>query len=455
MNPDFKRALLGLMCLLSASLWAGPVVLLQGDKVSLQADGVPVREVLREFQRHGVRVRLDPGAQALVSGRFENRTVEKVLEEVLDPLSFVLRWDYWPGLDEPILHLQEIQVFRNGQQDAATALSSEDYRLVTLPDGREAVAGELLVGLRSGVSRTEFLRLVQRVGGSVGGCVEGVNAYLVVLPTGANLMERLAQLKRSDLVVAAEPNYVVKIPSGTEAALSKLPDWTVPDETQPAIAVLDSGLQAGLDVEGLLRASYDAVNPGSELDDTLGHGTRMALLASGLAAPDGQQVSGKVSPLIAVRAFDDNGVASSFGLMEAMRFAVENGASVINLSWGSGEPSDFLAGAVQQAEASDVVVVAAAGNEPTGLPVYPAAYSTVVAVAADNADGTPWAQSNYGDFVDTRETGFVTFDSSLVPGGGSYAGTSVSSAVVAAKVAAWRAAHPEATAAETRATLFE
>jgi hypothetical protein len=97
-----------------------------------------------------------------------------------------------------------------------------------------------------------------------------------------------------------------------------------------------------------------------------------------------------------------------------------------------------------------MVVLASAGNEPTGRPVYPAAYSSVIGVGAEAPDGSRWDQSNYGDFVSVSAPGFARLPVGYKGEPGLYAGTSVAAAVAANRVARYLSDHPDA----DRATLI-
>jgi thermitase len=135
--------------------------------------------------------------------------------------------------------------------------------------------------------------------------------------------------------------------------------------------------------------------------------------------------------------------------MRALQYALEQGARVINLSWGSETRSAFVEAAVSYAQSRGAVVVAAAGNEPTGRAMYPAAYDGVVAVSALNEDqATTWDQSNYGDFVSVAAPGRATFPVGHDGPPGAYAGTSIASAYVARELALYFTRHPTATAAD-------
>ena len=103
--------------------------------------------------------------------------------------------------------------------------------------------------------------------------------------------------------------------------------------------------------------------------------------------------------------------------------------------------------AIQVAAQQGLILVAAAGNEPTGNAVYPAAYSDVIAVGGVGADGQPWGNSNHGAFVDLSAPASATLPS------GSYVGTSISSAAVANALAQYLNQRPGTTVAAARAAL--
>ncbi|RPH40039.1 MAG: hypothetical protein EHM87_23020, partial [Burkholderiales bacterium] len=105
----------------------------------------------------------------------------------------------------------------------------------------------------------------------------------------------------------------------------------------------------------------------------------------------------------------------------------------------------FLEDALDYADSKNLIIVAAAGNKPTGKPFYPAAYSSVIAVAALEPDGKPWEKSNYGSFVDLSAPGFATMPVGYKGDPGTYAGTSISTAFVANRVADYLSKHPDAT----------
>jgi hypothetical protein len=171
----------------------------------------------------------------------------------------------------------------------------------------------------------------------------------------------------------------------------------------------------------------------------------MALIASGAVQPAGVPADPNGVPILAIRAFDDAGYASNFSLMNSIDYAITKGARVLSMSWGTETDSAFLQRAVADAQRRGMVVVAAAGNEPHGRPVYPAAYPGVIGVSAMNTDGSLWEKSNYGKAVYAAAPGRATFPVGHEGPPGSYAGTSIGAPYVAREISKYLAAKPDAT----------
>ncbi len=134
--------------------------------------------------------------------------------------------------------------------------------------------------------------------------------------------------------------------------------------------------------------------------------------------------------------------------MESIDFALRNGARVMSLSWGSETKSEFLSEAFELADSKGLIIVASAGNEPTGEPRYPAAYAAVIGVGALAPDGKEWERSNRGDFVDLYAPGFAALPVGYKGDPGVYAGTSISAAFTANLIAGILSENPKATKQE-------
>jgi serine protease len=149
---------------------------------------------------------------------------------------------------------------------------------------------------------------------------------------------------------------------------------------------------------------------------------------------------------------------------EAIRYAVDHGADVINASWGgafSGWALDNLRAAIAYAAAHDVLVVAAAGNDGADRDtsvVYPAslAEATVVTVGSSTAADRISSSSAHGaTSVDLFAPGDQVFTTWNDGGFRLVSGTSIAAPQVAAAYALYRAAWPDATAAELKQALLD
>lgn len=451
----YRRVLSVCLVLVALAVEAAVPVRIEGDRLTVVARRTPLREILEGFAHAGVSVRVDPGIDVLVSGSCQNAPMEKALDALLEHYGYILVWNMVPGPVGDLPRLAEIQVFAPGQKDQMRPLEASTNRNFRVTRGNRSdgplyVADEILVGVRSGVTAEEFRHLLAQIGGTVVSSIPALGIYQVRLLPGTNVDDLVAQLKRNPLLQEVEPNYAAVLPA-TPATGEGAParDAPVPARGSTAVAVLDSGLLSGQGLDESVIGQYDAILPGSALDDPNGHGTQMAMVAAGGVSPSGVEVSEEGVPVLAVRTFDDNGTTSNFALMRALQYALDQGARVINLSWGSETASLFMKTAVAYAQSRGAVVVAAAGNAPTGRPLYPAAFDGVVAVSALNEDqATTWDQSNYGDFVSVAAPGHANFPIGHDGPPGAYAGTSIASAYVAREVALYLTRHPSATASE-------
>ncbi|NNC79157.1 MAG: S8 family serine peptidase [Acidimicrobiales bacterium] len=196
--------------------------------------------------------------------------------------------------------------------------------------------------------------------------------------------------------------------------------------------LLESRLLPGIDlVDGHARAS-DWKNGLDEdgdgvADESHGHGTFVAGIVAQIA-PDAR--------ILPIRAMEADGVGDMHVIIDAIDEAVARGADIINISFGTITESRGLEDAIERAQDSGVVVVAAAGNHGADEERYPAALSGVISVGAfdSTADGiATWG--GYGDWVDVSAPGLEVV--SAKPGGtmATWSGSSISAPIVAAQVA--------------------
>jgi len=433
----------------------GLEVQLRGDRLSLNAEKVSLQEILLRLSDYGIRIQIDPQINPAVTASFENRDIQKALESILKGLDHVLIWDSGQGPSGPVPKLAEIQVFRPGLKDLMRPLrKAATLSIARSPkDGSLYVKDEILIRLKPGADLSELLRVLQETGGVLVGTYPGLGIYRVRLPPGSEVSVLVEEIEKRGGGATAEPNYAYPVP-----LTPREPDWTTlrlsyadayPQPKGCPIAVIDSGLRADAGLDKFVRASLDALNPDKPISDTEGHGTQMALIAAGVVKPMGADSDRVVqTPIIPIKAFDENGFTSNFLLMESIDFALKNGARVMSLSWGSETKSGFLSEALESASSKGLIIVASAGNDPTGDPHYPAAYPGVIGVGALAPDGEAWERSNRGDFVDLYAPGFATLPVGYKGEPGIYAGTSISAAFTANLVAGILSKNPNATGRE-------
>ncbi len=165
------------------------------------------------------------------------------------------------------------------------------------------------------------------------------------------------------------------------------------------VAIVDTGID--LDHPDLvanvdITIDYDFVNNDEDAQDDHGHGTHVAgIVAAEINNSIGvaglQQVT-----LMAVKGLDEKGTGWDSDLADGIIYAADNGARVINCSWGSYFPSATIRNAVNYAFDQGALVVAAAGNEGLPFPLYPASYPKALGVAAlRSCNARPW-WSNWG-----------------------------------------------------------
>lgn len=417
---------------------------LHNDRITLHADQVKLRTLMNDLaKKTDIKVYIDPGLNPRISADFNNTSLQNALESILTPFNHALKWES--------ASLSEIHIFKEGDKHQMLPRKNDSpLDIARNPiDGSLYVKGEILIRLKPGMDVKDLNEILKQLGGTLISKNRAIGIYKIKLPDRTMIPELVKQIKDHPDIEAAEPNYAYPIALPyryltdskikTEVDFKPMADGAVP------IAVLDSGLAQGNLPGEYVLAAKDALNPDAPISDPLGHGTQMALIAAGMVTPFGAKKSAdSANPVIAIRTFDENGYTSSTALMQGIDFALANGARVASLSWGSNTKSDFMNDTVEYGASKGLIIVASAGNDPTGNPVYPAAYTSVMGIGALAPDGQNWENSNYGDFVDVYLPGFADMPIGYKADPGIYAGTSISAAFAANQIAAFLSQNPRA-----------
>src|SRR3989338_4435866 len=196
------------------------------------------------------------------------------------------------------------------------------------------------------------------------------------------------------------------------------------------------------------------VDTGNWYDDGHGHGTHVAGTMSALGGNNlgvvGVSPSGNLG-LHIVKVFDNNGNwAYGSDLVAAIQQCRTAGSNVISMSLGGGAPSTTERSAMDSALAAGVLVVAAAGNDSSSGLSYPAAYESVVSVAAVDSASNRASFSQYNADVEIAAPGVGVLSTTPNNTYGYMSGTSMATPHVSAVYALVWSQHTQCTAAQMR-----
>jgi subtilisin family serine protease len=236
--------------------------------------------------------------------------------------------------------------------------------------------------------------------------------------------------------------------------------WRLSKGKNVKVAVVDSGLNIQhLDiVHNIARSSkqqiigYNFVENSANVHDDLGHGTHVA----GIIAADGgnRQMMIGVAPeaqIIPIKAFAGS-EGDSIRLSNAIKFAVDNGADIINNSWAyeSHTPKDStLEKAIEYALKKGVICVFAAGNHNEDIGDYwIAKHPNAIIVASTNQNDQKAPRSNWGANVTLAAPGHEISSLHIIGNDGILpkSGTSMAAAHVSGAIALYLAHHGKTTA---------
>ncbi len=187
--------------------------------------------------------------------------------------------------------------------------------------------------------------------------------------------------------------------------------WTVSTGASVTVAVIDSGSGPNPDLTQNLISGRSVIRGrlgDSSIDvDTVGHGTHVAGI---IAAQNNNSIGiSGVAPnakILPIRILDSRGDGSESDLAQAIRYAVDQGVQVINLSLGGTTQTGALQLALAYAAEKEVLVVAAAGNGgPTAGTTYPAGNDLTLAVTAVDPTFNAPSFNQRGSYIDVSAPG--------------------------------------------------
>jgi serine protease len=183
--------------------------------------------------------------------------------------------------------------------------------------------------------------------------------------------------------------------------------WKLGQGRGVVVAVIDTGVTRVPDLQGTrFVPGFNFVADNDKTDDDHGHGTHVAgTIAQSTNNRRGVAGIAFRAAIMPLKVLSSRGAGSMAAIAQAIRFAADHDANVINLSLGGPFPVTPVRRAIEYAHRKGVVVVAAAGNDGRGRVSYPARYPDVIAVAATQWDETTTFYSNWGKEIDIAAPG--------------------------------------------------
>ncbi|HLK55546.1 MAG TPA: S8 family peptidase [Chthonomonadaceae bacterium] len=305
-------------------------------------------------------------------------------------------------------------------------------------------AGEIDIQFREGTDASVLTALSQKVGAQIDwngdfSATETEDAHLTV-PTGGDADAILATLRADSHVEAADFAHVYQEP---QDEITKTPDtllattqdnsnrwkpndpryneqwnfrmvkaeeaWEVTKGKGVIVAVIDTGV-AYKDTAKGKRArdfgdtqfveGYDFVNRDAFPNDDQGHGTHVSgTIAESTNNKEGVAGLAFEAKIMPLKVLSSTGSGTTRDIAEAIRWAADHHANVINMSLGGPYPDSVMQSACEYAHKKGVIIVCAAGNSGREGVGYPAAYKDCVAVSSVGPSGNLAFYSSWGKQV--------------------------------------------------------
>lgn len=328
------------------------------------------------------KVFVEPGTERNISAKFKNLSSGDALKMLLGDLNFALV----PQTNLP----SRLYVFRTTMQHAT--------RQVATTRAAKRVAHELLLRVKPG---TDMDALAKLLGAKIIARVDKLGLYRLQFDSDAAAAAALAQLQNNSDVLAADYNYYFDPPPAAQP-LATAPGGPLSltlnppaDSGKVIVGLVDMNVQSlGAQLDKFILPQVSVAGDAASGSSDMTHGTAMAYAILQAIAQQSANGSSSVQ-ILPVDVYGGNQTTTSWNVALGIQSAVDNGATVLNLSLGSSGDSTVLNSIISLALANNIVIFGAAGNTPVNTPTYPGAISGVYAVTALSAPGQLASYANY------------------------------------------------------------
>jgi subtilisin family serine protease len=316
---------------------------------------------------------------------------------------------------------------------------------------------EVTVKFKTEPTQQTLNRVAKEINGKM---LKKLNSTLIFQSDTLSTSELIGFFNKQENVEFVEPNYLymqnqLELPNDllyqgqyqwNFPIIHTEEGWDISKGSESVIiAVVDTGVDLNHpDLKKRLTKGYNVLEENHFADDDNGHGTHVAgIIASETNNREGVAGLTWYNKIMPIKAVGAEGYGTSFDIAKGIIWAVDHGADVINMSLGNYQSSSWLKEAIDYAYNRDVVLIAAAGNENTSRPSFPASYPQVLSVAAIDYTGNRASFSNFGDYIDVAAPGDLIASTYLNQQYASLPGTSMASPHVAGLAGLLRSVNPD------------